>query len=156
MRLVDDRLSKVLLGVIDRPFTLKALAEDEKLSDIGTKQDWFFIVPAPSLILYDFFIGILRELGITLGQLTLNSWKILTAFYVGCHERNKEKFINVRAFLRCYYLQAKRLSDQYYLCPYDKNYHFVENVWDNFEDKDLIFILNVSVVVFLSQNMEEN
>lgn len=62
----------------------------------------------------------------------------MTTLYVGCHEKNREAILDVRAFLCCYYLHARRSSGQYYICPYEKNYHFVENIKENLKEKKIL------------------
>lgn len=80
LELIEDKLSKVPQREVGRPFRLSMPSDDQKLSDIGTKEDRFFIVSAQSIILdglrfslKDFFVEVLQELGIAPGQLTPNN-----------------------------------------------------------------------------------
>lgn len=55
-------------------FRLSILGEDERISDIDTKKDRFFMVSCHSLItgglrflINDFFVDVLREIGVARG-----------------------------------------------------------------------------------------
>lgn len=92
-------------------FSIESPAEDERLSDFGKEENRFFMVPAQSILfgglrfpMMDFFAGVLRELGIAPGHLTPHSWRIMTALYIWCQEKNRSNLLNVGAFLHCYYL----------------------------------------------------
>lgn len=128
---------------------------DWKLSDIGTKEGflWFLLNYTISLRfpLKDFFIGVLQKLGIAPCQLTTNSWKIMTALYVGCYEKNREAILDLETFFHCYYLQAGWLLGQYYLCPCKKSYCFIENVNNNLKDRNVIFKVHVLEAVSFSR-----
>lgn len=66
--------------------------------------------------LKNFFRDVLAELGIALRQLSANAWRILTALYIDYHGGRQVDSQKATAFLRCYFIQATRSSEEFYFC----------------------------------------
>lgn len=55
------------------------------------------------------------------------------------------------AFLRCYYFQVAQSSGQYYFCPNENDFCFVEHIKENFKNRDVFFKVESSeLVLFLN------
>lgn len=85
--LIRDRLSCFSLRAIRESFALTTSEDDQRLSHIGPKSNRFFMITAQSILngyfrlsLKGFFVGVLQELDLAFGHLSLNSWRIMTAF----------------------------------------------------------------------------
>lgn len=89
-------------------------------------------------LLKDFFKNVMAKLGVAHGQLSSNNWRIMTAFYIGCHAKGKKEYLDASAYLHCYYIQAGRTSGQFYLSPFN-GFRLVDNVKENAKDRNLFF-----------------